>query len=454
MSSTGSDQGAAASSQPSPEEVRSELESALRSGALERAPRLQRFLRHIAEMTLRGDGERIHEHLIAQEVFDRDASYSPTEDSIVRRQAHALRAKLERFYAGEGRHHSVLIELPVGHYVPVFRYRTATAKAGTEDVTPLPSVLADPDASPRARWKGVGRRAVVLVAVLALGVGLGLLLPRPRAETGRTDATSAARAVWGAWLDGGRSALICFTNRMTASLRHTLDSEPQLRDGWYLPEPSQGSTMFRDAFGLPHDGRLNVLPEFVMVKVGEAQAAARLGAFFGAHGTPLRTIEARHLTWDHLRRESVVLLGQSDMRHNGINRWVSLLLEKYPFQLAAPTKEQGRRVVNKAPLPGEPDIFLREAADQPGHVDEMVALISMLPGVDPHRELLLISGIDAPATDMAADFLTNPETLADLAARLAKQGRGRRPWHFQLVLRAEVHENVPTRAVIVALRVL
>jgi hypothetical protein len=439
---------------PSADAVRAELDAILRSATFERAPRLQRFLRYIAELTLSGEGDRIHEQLIAQEVFDRDASYSPTEDSIVRRQAHALRAKLERFYVAEGPQHTVLIELPIGHYVPVFRHRTEVEAPANADAAALPPAPLAATSPRRPRSWRIARQAAVVVVALALGAAVGVVLQKRRSGVSRAETTQAVRDVWGAWLGSGRGVVICFTNRMTASLRHELDADRRLRDGWYLPEPSQGGTLFRQAFGLSNDGRLNVLPEQVMVKLGDAQAATRIGAFFGEHKVPLRTLEARHLSWDMLRRESIVLLGQSDMRHNGINRWVALLLEKYPFQLAAPTKDEERRIVNTAPLPGEPKVFLRAEADQPGRVDEMVALISMLPGVDPHRELLLVSGIDAPANDMAAEFITNPENLAELAARLRQSGAGPTRRHFQAVLRAEVRENVPTRAVIVALRVL
>jgi hypothetical protein len=441
-------------SEPAADDVRAELDAVLRSATFERAPRLQRFLRYIANLTLRGEGDRIHESLIAQEVFERDSDYSPTEDSIVRRQAHALRAKLERFYDTEGVDHDLLIELPIGHYVPVFRHRPET-KAHVQPHAEIPATAPEgPRPVPPTRSRRAMVQIAALLVTLAFGVAVGSLAQKRRAEIARAETTQAIQDVWGPWLSKTRSVVVCFTNRMTASLRHETEPEKRLRDGWYLPEPSEGSALFRQAFGLSNEGRLNVLPEQVMVKLGDAQAATRIGAFFGEHKIPLRTLEARHLTWDVLRRESIVLLGQSDIHHNGINRWVALLLEKYPFQPAAPTRDEERRIVNTAPLPGEPKAFLRAAADQPGHVDEMVALVSMLPGVDPHRELLLISGIDAPATDMAAEFLTNPETLADLAKRLTTQNRGHSPRHFQLVLRAEVRENVPTRAVIVALRML
>src|SRR4051812_36916103 len=102
-------------------EVQAELEAVLRAPAFERSERLQRFLRYICELTLSGESGRINEYLIGSEVFRKGADYNPNEDSIVRRQAHTLRQKLQDYYTGEGNDHTVRIELPVGRYVPVFR---------------------------------------------------------------------------------------------------------------------------------------------------------------------------------------------------------------------------------------------------------------------------------------------------------------------------------------------
>ena len=84
----------------SPSEVHTELETVLRSRAFERSERLQRFLRYICELTLNGESSRINEYLIGSEVFRKGANYNPNEDSIVRRQAHSLRQKLQDYYAG------------------------------------------------------------------------------------------------------------------------------------------------------------------------------------------------------------------------------------------------------------------------------------------------------------------------------------------------------------------
>ena len=109
-----------------PGEAQAELNAVCRSRAFERSERLQDFLRFICARTLRGEGSQINEYLIGVEVFQRGGDYSPSEDSVVRRQAHALRQKLQKYYGEEGASSAVRIELPVGHYVPVFRRQPET----------------------------------------------------------------------------------------------------------------------------------------------------------------------------------------------------------------------------------------------------------------------------------------------------------------------------------------
>src|SRR5689334_24918903 len=107
----------------SADEARAELDRVLRGAAFQRAERLQKFLQFVCELTLKGEASRINEYLIGSEVFQRGADYSPNEDSIVRRQAHTLRRKLQEHYEADGRDSPVRIELPTGGYIPIFRRR-------------------------------------------------------------------------------------------------------------------------------------------------------------------------------------------------------------------------------------------------------------------------------------------------------------------------------------------
>jgi len=109
---------------PSPEEVRSELETVLASRSFAASARLSRFLRFVVERTLAGDGERLKEYVLGVEVFDRGAEYDPRIDSIVRVEAGRVRSKLEEHYGGVGAGAPIRIRMQKGSYSPLFERRS------------------------------------------------------------------------------------------------------------------------------------------------------------------------------------------------------------------------------------------------------------------------------------------------------------------------------------------
>jgi TolB-like protein len=146
---------------PSRDEIGGQLERLLASEAFANAERASRFLRYVVERTLAGDGDQLKEFVIGVDVFDRDASYDPRIDSIVRVEAGRLRNKLDQYYARAG-DDSIVIRIPRGSYVPEFDYRAASQ--------PGPPASTPAHASRRARlvrWAGMSVMvAVVLGAVL------------------------------------------------------------------------------------------------------------------------------------------------------------------------------------------------------------------------------------------------------------------------------------------------
>lgn len=95
------------------------------SAGLVRSPRLVCLLEHTVRKAVQGHLDELKEYTIAVEVFGRDPSYDPRIDSAVRVEAGKLRKKLEQYYSQEGRDDELLIEIPRGSYVPVFRWRKA-----------------------------------------------------------------------------------------------------------------------------------------------------------------------------------------------------------------------------------------------------------------------------------------------------------------------------------------
>jgi TolB-like protein len=107
----------------SAEAIRDELSRILESSIFAQSRRLSRFLRFTVETTLAGEEELLKEYVIGTEVYERKPCYHPSEDSIVRSEAHRLRSKLQKYYESVGKGDPVFIYYRPGSYIPVFRLR-------------------------------------------------------------------------------------------------------------------------------------------------------------------------------------------------------------------------------------------------------------------------------------------------------------------------------------------
>jgi hypothetical protein len=83
-----------------------------------RSLRMRRFLEFTIERRLAGKADELKEYVLGVEVFDRRI------DPIVRVEARRLRAKLRDFYESAGAEEELMIEYPLGSYVPRFQLRS------------------------------------------------------------------------------------------------------------------------------------------------------------------------------------------------------------------------------------------------------------------------------------------------------------------------------------------
>jgi hypothetical protein len=91
------------------------------SRTLKGCTKLMQLLAFVVKATLEGEADYLKETIIGVFVFGRQPDFDPKVDTIVRSQAWRLRAKLKKYYTYEGAQDHVIIDLPRGHYVPVFR---------------------------------------------------------------------------------------------------------------------------------------------------------------------------------------------------------------------------------------------------------------------------------------------------------------------------------------------
>lgn len=116
---------------PNSAQIKTQLEEILASEWFSRSPRMRRFLAYIVEETLAGRASQICEYGVGLAVFDRDESFEPQIDTIVRNDARRLRSKLLEYYR-QTPMHSVTIEIPKGGYVPVFTSSFRHAELATQ----------------------------------------------------------------------------------------------------------------------------------------------------------------------------------------------------------------------------------------------------------------------------------------------------------------------------------
>ncbi len=432
-----------------PDELEAEIQSVLHSPQFERSEKLQKFLRFICDTTIRGEASRINEYLIGAEVFLRGPDYSPSEDSVVRRQAHTLRQKLQEFYSGAGSTHAVRIELPVGRYVPSFRRILESPSATTI------SKFANSETAGAAKdrfgfWtsKAIawGLAAFGAVALLVVGYFLGSKFSHPPAS----GIGLATLEFWGPWVQQGRRTAICFSSPMTAVIKHFDQELPPDTVPKRLRAHADQEQTFHEVFRIPSGGFFYFTPAVNQTKMGEAVAGVQIASLFTRLNIPVRTTQSRFVSWEDLGGDDLILLG-----NNEGNQWLDPLLEKSPFQLKRSAGSRQRAILNTHPLAGERAEYVIDYGSGDREGDEEYALISMLPGIGPNQRLLLISGLNAQATQAAAEYLCSETSLSDLLSRFRKarpQHSG--PWRFQAVLKAEVHDKVPTKTSLMAIRIL
>jgi TolB-like protein len=207
--------------EPTPEEVRAQLERLLASETLATAARLRRFLRFIVERTLDGEGQQLKEYAVGIEVFERDERYDPRIDSIVRVEAGRLRARLHEYYSQAGIDDAVIVRIPRGGYVPVFERR------------PLPPISSPasngsgaqpPVSNSRAQWQWTAVAALATSTMLLIvmtwwprtesaGKMRVAVLPFAHYSTDPADALLAARITDGVTSELVRSASLDVVSR-------------------------------------------------------------------------------------------------------------------------------------------------------------------------------------------------------------------------------------------------
>ena len=163
-------------SPPAPEEIRKQLERILESCEFLGSQRTRRFLSYVVDEALAGRGDRIKAFSVAIAAFDRDETFNPQTDPIVRIEAGRLRRCLERYYLKEGAAGDVLIAVPKGSYVPDFSWYEGTDQHAkpAEGSAPASTSGPQPESQSSASFSRLSTRTPAIVALMVLAFALGV----------------------------------------------------------------------------------------------------------------------------------------------------------------------------------------------------------------------------------------------------------------------------------------
>jgi adenylate cyclase len=263
--------------EPCPDVVRQQVERICEASDFAHSERLKRFLRFIVDETLSGRGDRLKAYAIALSVFERDQSFDPQADPIVRIEAGRLRRALEHYYFTDGIHDPVSITVPKGCYVPQFAWRTVEipvrlpehvdADAADDADDPQPASAAF-DLRARRHW------AAALVAGLAVALLAGIAVSSGWRNTGAAPARPMILVV--PFVSAGEtSSAALMAAGLTGAMIDTLVGERGLRvmgrETTRWAQSDLSFSVLRKDYGLTH-----VLEGDVLAQNGRVTISARL----------------------------------------------------------------------------------------------------------------------------------------------------------------------------------
>src|SRR5580698_9342337 len=164
---------------PDPAAIREQVERLLAHPLFANSKRYPALLAYVVEQALLGNASDLKERSIGVEVFGRSPSYDANADPVVRITAGEVRKRLSQYYYDATHASELVIELPVGSYVPVFHPR----EPQNEPIVALPDMVlaaSSEETSKPNHWRLLLIGAlVVLAAAAGLGIGMRYRPPVP-----------------------------------------------------------------------------------------------------------------------------------------------------------------------------------------------------------------------------------------------------------------------------------
>jgi hypothetical protein len=422
------------------------LERLLASPQLRRSARLKDFLLFVGQRSLKEGCAKIYEQEIGASVFGRPKNYDTSVDNIVRVNATELRKRIESYFESEGAHEPLVLEIPRGSYMPVFRSRridpvpppvaeTQLVPVTTKEV-PAPPLQERPQAHPpRPRslsWL-LGSIIVVLVIVCA---ALWMQNRSLRQATVPFGSTPVLGAFWTEILNANPETDVVFADTSFALFEDITQKPISLND--FLSR-SYLDQLQSEKLSADRKSDLNLLVSRNFGSVGDFRVAQRIMAL-DPTARNYRLFYAREYSPSLIKQNNVILIGGRKS-----NPWVDLFEDRMNFFIDYDPKTFTSSIRNRKPASGEQQAYVSPHAPQSS---VGYSIVAYLPNTGQTGKALIIEGTGSQATEAAGDFLTSESQLSLLKKTL---GVSKLPY-FEVLLETKLVNNTPMDTKIVAYR--
>jgi hypothetical protein len=379
------------------------------------SPKLQSFFLYVVDCAIRERPDEATEQQIGVHVFGRKPGYSSGDDSIVRSQARLLRLKLSAYFSTEGADEPLIIEIPKGHYLPVFRDKESSDPISSSEAAGLleEEMLSSAEVSTKSLQQTTtptplfsrGKPPVWLYITILASL-LGVVAGAWGYQHWTASRTSSRDPIWAPMMAPAKTTLVIFSNPL-------FNGNPVT--GLRLADP-ESAELNPDQDDETYTG------------TGEVAAIYRLTRFFDDRRASFILKRSRLVTWDEARSSNLIFVGapsQNTALHD-----VPTLSE---FGISLDDRGIGY-IVNQHPHPGEPVRFLSQDKTQE------TAIMALLPGLEPGTHIMIFSGLTTVGTQAAVEYACRPENIARLVQQVGTTNGEANS--FEAVLRVGISKGV------------
>jgi hypothetical protein len=417
------------------------IERILNSREFRRSTRLRELLHYLGRRSIHESATAISEQEIGEAVFGRADDYDTSLDNIVRVNVTELRKRLGAYFEGEGAAETILVEIPRGSYVPVFRHRSLAVPEAPVAEQHLSLEAERPPQEPVHPAPVLRFRRfffIALAVALAACCASAVLYWRTRVlenELHPWQSDPVQRAFWSEFFASEDVVDLVTADSSLALTSDFLRRRVSLND--YLDYKYKNIS---DMPGVSPDSRdlLALVLNRNLGSVGDFRVVAEIIALQG-HGSNVKLASARVFTPENAKNNNVILIGGPES-----NPWYDIYKDRMDFYVAYDSVRRHPSLINRAPASGESPVY--EIYDDPNSGYSIVAFI---PNLGPHRNALVIAGTDSQATLAAGEWVISGEGLTWIQQKVPS---GPFPY-FEVLLSNSKIESTPLRTEVKAFRV-